>query len=41
MARYARGTRWREAANKGLNVGTKTTYRIVVGGELSERYATA
>jgi hypothetical protein len=22
-------------------VGTKTTYRIVVGGELSERYATA
>ena len=23
------------------DVGTKTTYRIVVGGELSERYATA
>ena len=23
------------------DVGTKTAYRIVVGGELSERYATA
>ena len=31
----------RAVANKGTRMGTRTFYRIVVRGELSERYAVA